>query len=81
MSNANIYCLSVGIISTAGNDSWPELVQKDEDYAASVIEKENPTVKAVVILKGSPMTSDLRFDRVRVIVNYNRIVVSIPVIS
>ncbi|CAA7052072.1 unnamed protein product [Microthlaspi erraticum] len=60
-------------------NAWPELLGKDGHYATSVIERENRTVDAVVILDGSPVTADFRCDRVRVIVNSKNIVVRIPV--
>ncbi|EOA28708.1 hypothetical protein CARUB_v10024936mg [Capsella rubella] len=63
----------------AGKNSWPELVRTNGDYAASVIERENPSVDAVVILDGTPVTADFRCDRVRVRVDRNRIVVKTPV--
>lgn len=53
----------------AGKTSWPELVGTKGYYAASVIESQNPRVKAVVILDGSPVTADFRCDRVWVRVN------------
>ncbi|CAH8381827.1 unnamed protein product [Eruca vesicaria subsp. sativa] len=51
-----------------GKTSWPELLGTDGSYAVSVIESENPSVNAVVILAGSPVTGDFRCDRVRVYV-------------
>ncbi|CAN6835401.1 unnamed protein product [Brassica oleracea] len=45
---------------------------------ASVIKRENSGVNVVVILDGSPVTGDLRCDRVRVCVDGNRIVVQFP---
>jgi len=62
----------------AGKNSWPELTGTNGDYAAVVIERENPTVNAAVILDGSPVTADFRCDRVRVFVDGNRIVVKTP---
>ncbi|CAN7059472.1 unnamed protein product, partial [Brassica rapa subsp. trilocularis] len=64
----------------AGKTSWPELVGTNGDYAASVIERQNSRVNAVVILDGSPVTADFRCDRnrVRVWVDTNRIVVRVP---
>ncbi|VVB03255.1 unnamed protein product [Arabis nemorensis] len=59
-------------------NAWPELLGKRGDYAASVIERENPRVDAVVILEGSPVTGDFRCDRVRVWVNSHGIVDRIP---
>ncbi|CAA7052070.1 unnamed protein product [Microthlaspi erraticum] len=55
-----------------GKNAWPELVGKNGDYAASVIESENTRVDAVVILDGTPVTADFRCDRVRVRVDGNR---------
>ena len=48
------------------------------DYAASVIERENTRVDAIVILDGTPVTTDFRCNRVRVRVDGNRIVVRVP---
>lgn len=62
----------------AGKNSWPELLGTNGDFAASVIERENSRVDAMVILDGTPVTGDFRCDRVRVRVNRNRIVVQIP---
>ncbi|KAJ0262324.1 putative protease inhibitor [Hirschfeldia incana] len=59
-------------------NSWPELVGTNGDYAASVIERENTRVDAIVILDGTPVTADFRCDRVRVRVDTNRIVVKVP---
>ncbi|CAN6802178.1 unnamed protein product, partial [Brassica oleracea] len=39
----------------AGKTSWPELVGTKGDYAASVIESENPGVTAAVIVVRSPV--------------------------
>ncbi|CAH8362921.1 unnamed protein product [Eruca vesicaria subsp. sativa] len=61
-----------------GKNSWPELVGTNGDYAASVIEKENRRVDAIVILDGTPVTADFRCDRVRVWVNTNRVVIKPP---
>lgn len=61
-----------------GKNSWPELLGTNGDYAASVIERENSRVDAMVILDGTPVTGDFRCDRVRVRVDRNRIVVQVP---
>ncbi|CAF1700628.1 unnamed protein product, partial [Brassica oleracea] len=61
-----------------GKNSWPELVGTNGDYAASVIERENTRVDAIVILDGTPVTTDFRCNRVRVRVDGNRIVVRVP---
>ncbi|VVB03256.1 unnamed protein product [Arabis nemorensis] len=59
-------------------NSWPELVRTNGDYAASLIERENSKVDAIVILEGTPVTKDFRCDRVWVWVDRNRIVVKVP---
>ncbi|KFK36789.1 hypothetical protein AALP_AA4G170900 [Arabis alpina] len=59
-------------------NAWPELRGTNGDFAVSVIERENTRVDAVVILEGSPVTTDFRCDRVRVFVNRYRIVVGVP---
>ncbi|KFK36788.1 hypothetical protein AALP_AA4G170800 [Arabis alpina] len=61
-----------------GKNSWPELVGTNGDYAASVIERENSKVNAIVILDGTPVITDFRCDRVWVRVNRNRTVVKVP---
>ncbi|CAF2295624.1 unnamed protein product, partial [Brassica rapa] len=61
-----------------GKNSWPELLGTNGDHAASVIERENSRVDAMVILDGTPVTGDFRCDRVRVRVDRNRIVVQVP---
>ncbi|KAF3545578.1 hypothetical protein DY000_02002129 [Brassica cretica] len=61
-----------------GKNSWPELVGTNGDYAASMIERENTRVDAIVILDGTPVTTDFRCNRVRVRVDGNRIVVRVP---
>ncbi|KAJ0247401.1 hypothetical protein HA466_0168170 [Hirschfeldia incana] len=67
----------------AGKTSWPELVGSDGRYAASVIECENPGVKAIVILQGSPVTFDFRCDRVWVWVDkeVDGTVVGVPTVG
>ncbi|CAA7052071.1 unnamed protein product [Microthlaspi erraticum] len=67
------------IVDRNAKNAWPELVRKDGDFAAAVIERENRRVDAVVILVGSPATADFRCDRVRVWVDRNGIVVTVPV--
>ncbi|KAF8086818.1 hypothetical protein N665_0611s0004 [Sinapis alba] len=66
-----------------GKNSWPELVGTKGDYAASVIERENSRVKAVVILDGSPVTTDFRCDRVwvRVDKEVEGIVIKTPTVG
>ncbi|XP_019102529.1 PREDICTED: glu S.griseus protease inhibitor-like [Camelina sativa] len=61
-----------------GKNSWPELLGTNGDYASSVIKGENSSLQVTVILVGSPVTGDLRCDRVRVWVDESRIVVKNP---
>ncbi|KAK9181503.1 hypothetical protein WN944_024640 [Citrus x changshan-huyou] len=58
--------------------SWPELVGKNGEVAAAIIEKENPCVHAIVLLEGTPVTKDYRIDRVRVWVNKKGKVIRVP---
>ncbi|KAH1063251.1 hypothetical protein J1N35_028238 [Gossypium stocksii] len=64
-----------------GKNSWPELVGKDGEVAKTTIERENPNVNAIVLLDGTPVTSDFRCDRVRVVVDSNGHVVRPPTIG
>ncbi|CAN1270181.1 Protease inhibitor HPI [Linum perenne] len=61
-----------------GKNSWPELLGRNGDAAAAVVERENRRVDAVVVREGTPVTDDLRCDRVRVWVNEDRVVTSVP---
>ncbi|GMP56132.1 hypothetical protein CsSME_00020720 [Camellia sinensis var. sinensis] len=61
-----------------GKVSWPELLGADGETAAATIEKENSLVKAVILLKGSPITDDFVCTRVRVFVDKSGIVVLVP---
>ncbi|KAL4199976.1 hypothetical protein AMTRI_Chr03g147440 [Amborella trichopoda] len=48
-----------------GKSSWPELVGVNGEIAAATIEKENPTVKAVVLPEGIILDDpEFRCDRV-----------------
>ncbi|VVB02653.1 unnamed protein product [Arabis nemorensis] len=61
-----------------GKNSWPELVGTKGEDAASVIERENSNVNAIVILDGTPVIQDFRCDRVWVRVNRYGIVAKVP---
>ncbi|KAI3939990.1 hypothetical protein MKW98_029766 [Papaver atlanticum] len=65
----------------AGKSSWPELVGCRGKTAENTIEYENRNVNAIVIPEGSPVTLDLRCDRVRVFVDKTGKVVQTPVIG
>jgi hypothetical protein len=49
---------------------WPEVVGMGGIEAAEAIQKSRPDLKIVTVLpEGSPVTRDMRFDRVRVFVD------------
>ncbi|MCI75317.1 protease inhibitor, partial [Trifolium medium] len=62
-------------------ESWPELVGVEGKVAAATIEKENPSVNAIIVLEGTGVTKDFRRDRVRVWVDKNGIVIEVPKIG
>ncbi|PNX89674.1 protease inhibitor, partial [Trifolium pratense] len=39
-----------------GKESWPELVGVEGKVAAATIEKENPSVNAIIVLEGTGVT-------------------------
>ncbi|RZC51088.1 hypothetical protein C5167_019515 [Papaver somniferum] len=43
-----------------GKSSWPELVGSSGESAAEIIERENTTVNAILVPKGSFVTADIR---------------------
>ncbi|KAL7151544.1 hypothetical protein ABFS83_04G038300 [Erythranthe nasuta] len=61
-----------------GKSMWPELVRANGDAAATVIERQNRNVNAIVVREGSSVTEDLRCDRVWVWVNASNVVVRVP---
>ncbi|OWM68187.1 inhibitor of trypsin and hageman factor-like isoform X2 [Punica granatum] len=62
-----------------GKTSWPELVGKKGEVAVARIKSENPHMRDVFTIKeGTPVTKDLRLDRVRVWVNDSDIVTLVP---
>ncbi|KAL6192116.1 hypothetical protein ACLB2K_038503 [Fragaria x ananassa] len=64
-----------------GKSSWPELLGAQGTDAKATIESENASVTAVIVLEGTAVTKDFRLDRVRVWVNTDGIVTSIPKIG
>ncbi|KAL6189514.1 hypothetical protein ACLB2K_040906 [Fragaria x ananassa] len=64
-----------------GKSSWPELLGAQGADAKATIESENASVTAVIVLEGTAVTKDFRLDRVRVWVNTDGIVTSIPKIG
>ena len=65
----------------AGKFSWPELVGVQGTVAEATIERENPSVNAIIVPLGSVVTTDLRSDRVWVWVNKSGIVNRVPKIG
>jgi Potato inhibitor I family len=56
-------------MASEGKRSWPELAGSDAQEAIKTIKSENKVVTNTPILaKGSPVTKDLRFNRVRIFV-------------
>ncbi|PON53259.1 Proteinase inhibitor [Parasponia andersonii] len=66
--------------AAAGNkSSWPELVGIHNEVAEMTIQKENPSVKAVIVVpEGSFVTLELRRDRVRLWVDQQGLVTRVP---
>ncbi|RCV15574.1 hypothetical protein SETIT_3G067300v2 [Setaria italica] len=52
-----------------GKTSWPEVVGMSVEEAKKVILKDKPDADIVVLPVGSPVTLDLRLDRVRIFVD------------
>ncbi|WMV52045.1 hypothetical protein MTR67_045430 [Solanum verrucosum] len=60
-------------------DTWPELLGVPAKLAKGIIQKENRRLTNVPnVLNGSPVTKDLRCNRVRLFVNVLDYVVQIP---
>ncbi|CAF3120163.1 unnamed protein product, partial [Rotaria sp. Silwood2] len=53
-------------IPTLENKSWPNLVGKPVDEAVEEIKRDNPSLHVQKLEENSPVTLDLRYDRVRV---------------
>ncbi|KAM0966553.1 hypothetical protein FF1_022339 [Malus domestica] len=64
-----------------GKDTWPELVGAKGKEAEATIESENRLVNAVIVKEGMFVTTDFRYDRVRVWVNKHGIVTRVPAIG
>ncbi|KAM6546814.1 hypothetical protein CsatB_027550 [Cannabis sativa] len=68
-------------MSCEGKTSWPELVGVEGEVAEETIERENPTVNAVVVKENAKGDTQFRCNRVRVRVNENGIVTMTPQIG
>ncbi|CAF3370432.1 unnamed protein product [Rotaria socialis] len=67
--------------STLNKKEWPELVGKKGEEAVKIIKKETGFDNVLIVEQGSPITLDYRTDRVRVFVDANGIVVTVPKIG
>lgn len=64
---------------TGGKRSWPELVGEIGQAAAVKIERENPNVRAIVVVEGTPTpTKEVKCDRVWVWIDPNGAVTRAP---
>ncbi|KAL6008531.1 hypothetical protein ACLOJK_034043 [Asimina triloba] len=61
--------------------TWAELVNASGDAAKAVIERENTSVRAVIVEEGSFVDAQFRCDRVWVWVDANGDVVRVPKIG
>lgn len=57
---------------------WPECVGKTGQEAEQMIKKDCPSAKTYILQEGSPVTYDLRLDRVRIFVDSHNKVVTPP---
>ncbi|PON83328.1 Proteinase inhibitor [Trema orientale] len=65
--------------AASNKSSWPELVGIQSEVAEKTIQKENPSVKAVIVVpEGSFVTLELRRDRVRLWVDQQGLVTRVP---
>ncbi|KAI5315656.1 hypothetical protein L3X38_044832 [Prunus dulcis] len=63
----------------AGKRSWPELVGEIGEAAAVKIERENPNVRAIILVEGTPSpTKDLNCDKVWVWMDPKGVVTRVP---
>ncbi|CAF1550563.1 unnamed protein product [Rotaria sordida] len=63
------------------NQSWPNLVGMPVNEAVAAIKSENPSLNVIPVAEHSPVTMDLRMDRVRVFFDANNQVSSAPSIG
>ncbi|CAK9149506.1 unnamed protein product [Ilex paraguariensis] len=65
-------------ILAADRPSWPELVGKPAQTAATQIEKEQPWLNVIILDQKCPTTRDLRLDKVRIFIDCTGTVVKVP---
>ncbi|BFG42845.1 hypothetical protein CerSpe_291190 [Prunus speciosa] len=62
-----------------GKRSWPELVGEIGEAAAVKIERENPNVRAIIVVESTPSpTKDRKCDKVWVWIDTNGVVTRVP---
>ncbi|KAL5699681.1 hypothetical protein ACHQM5_030551 [Ranunculus cassubicifolius] len=61
-----------------GKRSWPELLGARGVVAERIIERENPTVHAIIVPPGNSVITDVQCDRVWVWVDQNGLVERVP---
>ncbi|CAO2826556.1 unnamed protein product [Amaranthus hypochondriacus] len=64
-----------------GKSEWPELVNVNGHKAATIIERENPNVNAIVLPDGTAVIENFSCNRVWVWVDGEELVVRTPVIG
>ncbi|XP_057519734.1 inhibitor of trypsin and hageman factor-like [Amaranthus tricolor] len=64
-----------------GKSEWPELVGENGQIAATIIERENPNVKAIVLPDGTAVIENFSCKRVWVWVDSDELVVRPPLIG
>lgn len=57
---------------------WPELVGVKGEEASNTIKGQHPEFNVIVLPENSPVTRDLRMDRVRIFVDGNGVVSHAP---
>ena len=62
-------------------NAWPELCGVPGEDAAATIRRENPWLNPIILLEGTPVTREIRCDRVRIWVNESGNVVVVPVVA
>jgi hypothetical protein len=72
---------TISIIPQPNKNRWPELIGKNKDYSKDIISGERPDLIVRFVLEGSSVTSDMRYDRVRIYHDINTIVTREPIIK
>ncbi|KAL5542155.1 hypothetical protein UlMin_009865 [Ulmus minor] len=67
--------------TVSGKTSWPELVGVQGEVAVETIERENPSLNAIIVPEGSSVITNVDCSRVWVWVNAQNIVKKTPVVG